>query len=145
MSPSRYQPLVQHPSTFVPTVDDIYELLNGVPLFSRIYNQLDDANQEREKFLASFQHRVYRPGEAVFFQGDVGHEFFIVFSGEAVVWAHEENYLRIGDRVRNAKDVHFGGRKVPVGTEAIVDKFDPNREYNFSVHERERFSTFVKS
>ncbi|CAD7976717.1 unnamed protein product [Amoebophrya sp. A25] len=47
--------------------------------------------------------------------------------------ASEENFLKVGDKVRNIKEVHFGGRKVPVGSLAVVDKFGRQLEYPYTI------------
>ncbi|CAD7949817.1 unnamed protein product [Amoebophrya sp. A120] len=100
-------------------------------MFSNLLNQLGPEGSA--ELLSAFRQQTFLPGEEVFVQGDRGEEFFVVVDGVAHVYAHEQNYLKVGDKVRNTRDVHFGGRRIPVGSNAMVDKFDPQREYPYTI------------
>jgi len=81
--------------------------------------------------------RCYNAGDVVFNQGDKGDAFYIIHSGEASVNIHEENFLKVGDQVRCIKDLHFGGKRICKGALAVVDKFDPTREYPYTIRVRD--------
>ncbi|CAD7940578.1 unnamed protein product, partial [Amoebophrya sp. A25] len=124
------------PGESVPSLEEqeaIRQFLEGIPLFARMIQSMSEENGARQSFLSCIRKQHFPPGSEVFRQSEKGNEFYIVQSGVAQVWAHEENFLKVGDKVRNIKEVHFGGRKVPVGSLAVVDKFDQQREYPYTI------------
>eukprot|EP00397_Hematodinium_sp_SG-2012_P002484 GEMP01002491.1.p1 GENE.GEMP01002491.1~~GEMP01002491.1.p1 ORF type:complete len:878 (+),score=255.93 GEMP01002491.1:437-3070(+) len=109
------------PSAFLPKV----------PLFKSL------PPSDLPKIAQAMETRSYNAKDLVFRQGDKGDAFYIIQSGEASVQIHEENFLKVGDQVRCIKDLYFGGKRIPKGAQATVDKFDPSREYPYTIRVRD--------
>lgn len=73
--------------------------------------------------------RTFPAGTVIFKQGERGDAFYVIQNGEASVSVHETNYLKVGDKVRCLKDLHFGGKRILKGSLACVDKYDASREF----------------
>ena len=46
-----------------------------------------------------------KTGHVIFHQGDKGDAFYVIQSGEAHVMVHEQNYLRVGDKVETRSEL----------------------------------------
>eukprot|EP00392_Amoebophrya_sp_AT5.2_P006729 g6741.t1 len=107
------------------------------PLLKQMLHRVPEVDENgsraRDKFLLSVRKATFPANAEVFCKGDRGHEFYIVVDGEATVWSHVDNYLVLGDRVKNIKVVHFGGQAIPIGTKGVIDKYDPAREYPYTI------------
>lgn len=105
------------------------QFIQTVPLFKRL------PASELPKVASAMQTMKIEAGTTVFKQGDKGDSFYIIYQGEAVVKQRDEVSLKVGDGVEVSKELglHFGGKSIPKGTKAIVDKFDPSREYPYTI------------
>jgi len=105
------------------------DFIKTVPLFKRL------PASELPKVASAMETKKIEAGTVVFKQGDKGDSFYIIYSGEAIVNQREDVSLKIGDSVEVGKEggLHFGGNSIAKGTKAIVDKFDPSREYPYTI------------
>eukprot|EP00397_Hematodinium_sp_SG-2012_P002886 GEMP01002894.1.p1 GENE.GEMP01002894.1~~GEMP01002894.1.p1 ORF type:complete len:832 (-),score=167.20 GEMP01002894.1:1956-4451(-) len=112
-----------------PSMSNPSQFLKSVPLFKRL------PASELPKVASAMETTKIDAKSVVFKQGDPGDSFYIIFQGEAVVKKRDEVSLKVGDDVIVAKEggLHFGGKSIPRGTKAIVDKFDPSREYPYTI------------
>lgn len=108
---------------------DPSRFLSSVPLFKRL------PSTELPKVASAMMTTKIPKGQLVFSQGDKGDSFYIIYQGECDVKQREEQQLKVGDQVVVAKmsGLHFGGKNIPVNTTAIVDKYDPSREYPYTI------------
>ena len=96
-----------------------------------LLRDLDEA--AREKLSESFSFRRIGPHEYVYRQDERGDALYFVLSGHAHMLRTALNYLNVGDRVRLERAVHFGGTKVKAGSLGVIDKFDPGRDFPYTV------------
>jgi len=103
------------------------EFLERVPLF----RTLPDA--DLAAIANGMARRSYKKGEYVFSQGEEGDAFYIVADGVANVLVRPSNFIKVNDYVELMSDLTFAGKIVPKGTVARVDKYDPSRDYPYTV------------
>jgi len=108
---------------------DPSRFLSSVPLFKRL------PATELPKVASAMMTIKIPKGQIVFSQGDKGDSFYIIYQGECDVKQREEQTLKVGDHVTVSKmaGLHFGGKNIPHQTAAIVDKYDPSREYPYTI------------
>lgn len=74
-------------------------------------------------------------GTMIFSQGDLGDSFYVIQSGDVVVKKQEIYKFSVNSKVCISKTngVHFSGVNVQKGSIAVVDKYDPAREYPYTI------------
>jgi len=77
--------------------------------------------------------KTFGEGQTLFRQGDQGDAFYIVSAGQCNVMVRPSGFLKAGDEVRLINELTFAGTAVPPGTLAKVDKYDPSRDYPYTV------------
>lgn len=108
----------------------VQKFINSVPLFKSL-----DEN-DKSMIAANMAIESFDKGSTVFKQGDIGDAFYIVCDGEANVMVRPSNFIKVGDEVKLMSELTFAGNPVPPGTLAKVDKYDPTRDYPYTVRVR---------
>lgn len=108
---------------------DPTRFLSSVPLFRRL------PATELPKVASAMMTTKISKDQLVFSQGDKGDSFYIIYQGVCEVRYRDEITLKVGDQVHVSKaaGLHFGGKNIPVNTAAVVDKYDPAREYPYTI------------
>lgn len=108
---------------------DPSRFLSSVPLFKRL------PATELPKVASAMMTTKILKDQLVFSQGDKGDSFYIIYQGECDVRLREDVTLKVGDQVHVSKSsgLHFGGKNIAVNTPAVVDKYDPSREYPYTI------------
>jgi len=75
----------------------------------------------------------FRQGECLFKQGEKGDRFYVITQGECEVHVSNSNFIKPGQEVKLTKDVKIAGRVYPAGSQGVIDKYDANRGYPFTV------------
>jgi CRP-like cAMP-binding protein len=84
-------------------VDPTQFIHSGIPIFKNL------SLEERQKIAKMMNHTKIGRARTIFKQGQTGDAFYAIMSGIAHVLVHDENYLKVGDKVRTKRDVHFAG------------------------------------
>lgn len=101
--------------------------VSKVPLFRDLKPR--DQRQVAEKM----EHVQFDEGITVFRQGDVGDAFYIVVEGTCLVMVRPANFIKVDDEVRTTVDLVWHGKKIPKGSVGRIDKYDPSRDYPYTV------------
>jgi len=109
------------------SVAEVGEFLCSVELFAG----LDDA--EREAIGRGMLLKTFSPNAVIFKQGDLGDAFYVIVSGTANVMVRPSDFIKAGDEVKLQTDLSFAGNRVPMGTLAKVDTYNPSRDYPYTV------------
>lgn len=103
------------------------EFLERVPIF----RTLDKS--DIEEIANGMGRKSFQKGDTVFEQGETGDAFYVVAVGVANVLVRPSNFIKVNDYVELMSDLTFAGKIVPKGTIARVDKYDPSRDYPYTV------------
>lgn len=103
------------------------EFLERVPIFRTL------PEADLNNIAQGMARRSYRQGETVITQGEEGDAFYVVAVGVANVSVRPSNFVKVNDYVELMADLTFAGKIVPKGTIARVDKYDPSRDYPYTV------------
>lgn len=93
-------------------------------------------DEDRATIAKNMELCYFDQGKTVFQQGDIGDAFYIVCEGEANVMVRPSNFIKVSDEVRLLTELTFAGNSVPAGTVAKIDKYDPSRDYPYTVRVR---------
>lgn len=101
--------------------------LESVPLFKSL------TAKDRTDIFNGMDKKTFSEGKTIFKQGDSGDAFYIINKGQANVMVRPSNFIKTGDEVRLLSDLTFAGKAVAAGALAKVDKYDPARDYPYTV------------
>jgi len=106
---------------------DLANFIKSVPLFK----SLDSGDLKavadgmgKEKIAA---------GTTIFRQGDTGDAFYVVMEGQCNVLVKPTDFIKVADEIKLMSELTFAGKIVPPGTVCKVDKYDPSRDYPYTV------------
>ncbi|CAD7927310.1 unnamed protein product [Amoebophrya sp. A25] len=103
------------------------QFLEKVPIFRSL------STTDREAISKSMHRVKFKKGDIIFNQGDQGNAFYVIAEGSASVLVRKSTFIKVNDFVQLSVELIFAGQSVPPGTIARVDKYDPSREYPYTI------------
>lgn len=106
---------------------DVSKFLANVPMFRHC------PPADLQQISSNMEKRDFADNAVVFNQGTKGDAFYVVTAGSAYVMVSASHFIKVGQDVILTRDVKIAGRVYPRETECVVDKYDANRGYPFTV------------